>query len=83
MVQQNTNKNKKINKIMYKEYSLEFLRKKISNMRILKGFCDGKLSCEDEIHLTTLEMVLENHLNNKYKDIDEWLNKNGYNNIKI
>ena len=83
MVQQNTNKNKKINKIMYKEYSLEFLRKKISNMRILKGFCDGKLSCEDEIELTTLEMVLENHLNNKYKDIDEWLNKNGYNNIKI
>ena len=52
-------------------------------MRILKGFCDGKLSCEDEIELTTLEMVLENHLNNKYKDIDEWLNKNGYNNIKI
>ena len=75
MVQQNTNKNKKINKIMYKEYSLEFLRKKISNMRILKDFCDGKLSCEGEIELTTLEMVLENHLNNKYKNIDEWLNK--------
>ena len=60
---------------MYKEYSLEFLRKKISNMRILKDFCDGKLEDEDEIELTTLEMVLENHLNNKYKDIDEWLNK--------
>mgnify|MGYP003154686754 CR=1 FL=1 len=60
---------------MYKEYSLEFLRKKISNMRILKGFCDGKLSCEDEIELTTLEMVLENHLNDKYKDLDKWLHK--------
>jgi len=67
-----------------KEYSEIELREMISNLRLVKGF--GKtayLSDESELDLTTYELLLENHLKNKYKDIDEWLNKNGYNNIKI
>ena len=65
-------------------YSEEELREMISNLRLVKGF--GKtayLSDESEIELTKYEMLLENHLKNKYKDIDEWLNKNGFNKIKI
>jgi len=63
-------------------YSEEELREMISNLRLVKGF--GKtayLSDESEIELTKYEMLLENHLKNKYKDLDEWLhklmNKNG------
>jgi hypothetical protein len=66
------------------EYSESELREMISNLRLVKDF--GKtayLSDESELDLTTYELLLENHLNNKYKDIDEWLNKNGFNKIKI
>ena len=58
-----------------KEYSEIELREMISNLRLVKGF--GKtayLSDESELDLTTYELLLENHLKNKYKDIDEWLN---------
>ena len=65
-----------------KEYSEEELREMISNLRLVKGF--GKtayLSDESELDLTTYELLLENHLKNKHKEIDEWLdkliNKNG------
>ena len=67
-----------------KKYSEEELREMISNLRLVKGF--GKtayLSDESELDLTTYELLLENHLKNKYKDIDEWLNKNGFNKISI
>ena len=59
-----------------KKYSEEELREMISNLRLVKGF--GKtayLSDESELDLTTYELLLENHLSNKYSEIDEWLNK--------
>ena len=59
-----------------KEYSEEELREMIANLRLVKNF--GKttrLSDESEIELTKYELLLENHLKNKYKEIDEWLNK--------
>jgi hypothetical protein len=42
------------------KYSEIELREMISNLRLVK---------ESD------EMLLENHLKNKYKEIDEWLNK--------
>ena len=59
---------------MHNEYSEIELREMISNLRLVKDF-EGKLTDESEINLTTYELLLENHLNNKYKEIDEWLNK--------
>jgi len=59
---------------MHNEYSEIELREMISNLRLVKDF-EGKLADESEIDLTTYELLLENHLNNKYKEIDEWLNK--------
>jgi len=56
------------------KYSEIELREMISNLRLVKDF-EGKLADESEIDLTTYELLLENHLNNKYKEIDEWLNK--------
>ena len=56
------------------KYSETELREMISNLRLVKDF-EGKLADESEIDLTTYELLLENHLNNKYKEIDEWLNK--------
>ena len=72
-----------------KIYSEIELREMISNLRLVKDFYDEEerivgLGDESEIDLTTYELLLENHLKNKYKDIDEWLdkliNKNGVTN---
>ena len=59
---------------MRRNYSEIELREMISNLRLAKKFTGG-LADESEIDLTTYEMLLENHLNKKYKEIDEWLNK--------
>jgi len=56
------------------EYSEIELREMISNLRIVKTFA-SRLVDEDEVRLTKFELLLENHTNNKYKEIDEWLNK--------
>ena len=61
-----------------KEYSEIELREMISNLKLMKKITTemgGNLSNKSELDLTTYEMVLENHLNNKYKDLDEWLHK--------
>ena len=55
-------------------YSEEELREMISNLRLWKNLKDCDLTDESDICLTKYEMLLENHLKNKYKDIDEWLN---------
>ena len=57
-------------------YSELELSEMISNLRLVKSF--GKTAClsdESEIDLTTYEMLLENHLSDKYNDFDEWFNK--------
>ena len=54
-------------------YSEEELREMISNLRLFKNF-KGGLTDRSEIELTKYELLLENHLKNKYKEIDEWLN---------
>jgi len=59
------------------------LREMISNLRLWKNLKNCNLTDKSEIELTKYEMLLENHLNNKHKDIDEWLNKNGFNKILI
>jgi hypothetical protein len=48
----------------------------ISNLRLVKEM-SNKFGLQDksEIELTKYELLLENHTNNKYKEIDEWLNK--------
>ena len=56
------------------EYSEIELREMISNLRIVKTFA-SRLVDEDEVKLTKFELLLESHINNKYKEIDEWLNK--------
>ena len=56
------------------EYSEIELREMISNLRIVKNFA-SRLVDEDEVRLTKFELLLENHTSNKYKEIDEWLNK--------
>ena len=61
-----------------KIYSEVELKEMISNLKLMKKITTemgGSLSNKSELDLTTYEMVLENHLNNKYKDLDEWLNK--------
>ncbi len=55
-------------------YTEEELREMVSNLRIVKTFA-SRLVDEDEVRLTKFELLLENHTNNKYKEIDEWLNK--------
>ena len=65
-----------------KEYNENELREMISNLRVVKVFAEN-LTDEGEVDLITYELLLENHLNNKYKDIDEWLNKNGFNKIVL
>ena len=57
-----------------KNYSELELREMISNLRLFKNFKSG-LTDNSEIELTKYELLLENHLNNKYNEIDEWLNK--------
>ena len=56
------------------KYSEEELREMISNLRFFKNSKHGLVD-KSEIELTKYEMLLENHLKNKYKEIDEWLNK--------
>ena len=61
-----------------KIYSEIELREMISNLKLMKRITTkmgGSLSNKSELDLTTYEMVLENHLNYKYKDLDEWLHK--------
>ena len=65
------------------EYSEIELREMISNLRLWKEMKNCNLTDKSEIELTKYEMLLENHLNNKHKDIDEWLNKNGFNKVLI
>ena len=57
-----------------RRYSEIELREMISNLRLVKGFTEN-LADESEIDLTKYELLLENHLNEKYKEIDEWLDK--------
>ena len=59
---------------MHKNYSEIELREMISNLRLAKKFTSG-LADESEIDLTTYELLLENHLSDKYNDFDEWFNK--------
>ena len=64
------------------EYSEIELREMISNLRLVKETSNKyELQDKSELDLTTYELLLENHLKNKYKDLDEWLhklvNKNG------
>jgi hypothetical protein len=67
-----------------KIYSEIELREMISNLRLVKEVANEyELQDESEIDLTTYEILLENHLNNKYKEIDKWLNKNGFNKLLI
>ena len=56
-------------------YSEKELREMISNLRLWKEMKNCDLTDASEICLTKYELLLENHLNNKYKEIDEWLNK--------
>jgi hypothetical protein len=56
------------------KYSEEELREMISNLRLFKNSKYGLVD-KSEIELTKYEMLLENHLKNKYKEIDKWLNK--------
>ena len=55
------------------KYSEIELREMISNLRLWK--VNNTLTDRTEIELTKYELLLENHLNNKYKEIDEWLEK--------
>ena len=57
-----------------RKYSEIELREMISNLRLVKGFTEN-LADESEIDLTKYELLLENHLNDKYSDFDEWFNK--------
>ena len=59
------------------EYKEEELREMISNLRLFKDSDKvSSLTDNTEIELTKYEMLLEGHLNNKYKEIDQWLSKN-------
>ena len=57
------------------EFNEQELREMISNLRLWKEMKNCDLTNKSEIELTKYELLLENHLNNKYKDLDEWLNK--------
>ena len=60
---------------MHRNYSEIELREMISNLRLWKAGSGNPLTDRSEIELTKYELLLENHLNDKYKDIDAWLNK--------
>ena len=64
-------------------YSEIELREMISNLRLWKEMKNCNLTDKSEVELTKYELLLENHSNNKYKEINEWLNKNGFNKILI
>ena len=57
------------------KYKQEELKEMISNLKSVKKSDKWGLEDQSEIDLTTYEMLLNNHLNNKYKEIDKWLNK--------
>ena len=58
------------------EYSEIELREMISNLRLVKEISnDYELQDNSELDLTKYELLLENHLNNKHKEINKWLNK--------
>ena len=57
-----------------RKYSEIELREMISNLRLVKSFTEN-LADESEIDLTKYELLLENHLNDKYSGFDEWFNK--------
>ena len=60
-----------------KVYQETELREMISNLRLFKDSDKvSSLTDNTEIELTKYEMLLEDHLNNKYKEIDQWLSKN-------
>ena len=50
------------------------LKEMIENLESVKK--NDKLGLQDqsEIDLTTYKLLLENHIKNKYKEIDKWLN---------
>ena len=56
-------------------YSEIELREMISNLRLWKEMKNCDLTDKSEIELTKYELLLENHLNNKHKEINKWLNK--------
>ena len=56
------------------KYSEIELREMISNLRLVKESDKWGLENQSKIELTKYELLLENHLKNKYKEIDEWLN---------
>ena len=59
-----------------KIYSEIELREMIANLRLVKEVANEyELQDKSELDLTTYELLLENHLKNKYKDLDEWLHK--------
>ena len=59
-----------------KIYSEIELREMIANLRLVKEVANEyELQDKSELDLTTYELLLENHLNNKYKDLVEWLHK--------
>ena len=59
-----------------RRYSEIELREMISNLRLVKEISnDYELQDKSEIDLTKYELLLENHLNDKYSDFDEWFNK--------
>ena len=57
------------------EYQEIELKEMIKNLKSVKKSDKWGLEEQSELDLTTYELLLENHLNDKYKDIDEWLNK--------
>ena len=59
---------------MRRNYNEIELRQLISNLRLLKHFA-GNLANKSELELVTYELLLENHLSDKYNDYDEWFNK--------
>ena len=59
-----------------KIYSEIELREMIANLRLVKEVANEyELQDKSEVDLTTYELLLENLLKNKYKDLDEWLHK--------
>ena len=61
---------------MHNNYSEIELREMIANLRLVKEVANEyELQDKSELDLTTYELLLENHLKNKYKDLDEWLHK--------
>ena len=60
---------------MRRNYSEMELREMISNLRLWKEMKNCNLTDNSEIELTKYELLLENHLSDKYNDFDKWFNK--------